>query len=235
MWMDNGCRHDNKKARELAMLEAELFAFLERTSDAAFAVTELGEICSWSKSAEKLFGYSASDVLNRTCHEVLDGLGAMGTRVCTGDCSVQLCAAQHRDIPDFDLQVRTSSGVRLWVNVSTIVFEGPRRNRRLIVHLARDVSHRKKNEELLAKMQELSRELGAASREVDGKSPVVPLSEQERRILRLFAKAKNSAEIARELGITLPTLRNHLHTINEKLRTHNRLEAVMHAMHRGLI
>jgi PAS domain S-box-containing protein len=217
------------------MLEAELFAFLERTSDAAFAVTELGEICSWNKSAEKLFGYSASDVLNRTCHEVLDGLGAMGTRVCTGDCSVQLCAAQHLEIPDFDLQVRTSSGVRLWVNVSTIVFEEPRRNRRLIVHLARDVSHRKKNEELLAKMQELSQELEAASREVDGKSPVVPLSEQERRILRLFAKAKNSAEIARELGITLPTLRNHLHTINEKLRTHNRLEAVMHAMHRGLI
>jgi PAS domain S-box-containing protein len=217
------------------MLEAELFAFLERTSDAAFVVTELGEICSWNKSAEKLFGYSASDVLNRTCHAVLDGLGAMGTRVCTGDCSVQLCAAQHLEIPDFDLQVRTSSGVRLWVNVSTIVFEEPRRNRRLIVHLARDVSHRKKNEELLAKMQELSQELEAASREMDGKSPVVPLSDQERRILRLFAKAKNSAEIARELGITLPTLRNHLHTINEKLRTHNRLEAVMHAMRRGLI
>jgi DNA-binding CsgD family transcriptional regulator len=66
-------------------------------------------------------------------------------------------------------------------------------------------------------------------------APISPLSEQEQRILRLFAKAKNSSEIARELGITLPTLRNHLHSINEKLRTHNRLEAVMHAMQRGLI
>ena len=46
---------------------------------------------------------------------------------------------------------------------------------------------------------------------------------------------KNSSEIVRELGITLPTLRNHLHSINEKLRTHNRLEAVMQAMQRGLI
>jgi DNA-binding NarL/FixJ family response regulator len=51
----------------------------------------------------------------------------------------------------------------------------------------------------------------------------------------LFAKAKNFSEIARDLGITLPTLRNHLHSINEKQRTHNRLEAVMHAMQRGLI
>jgi len=131
--------------------------------------------------------------------------------------------------------VKTSSGSRLWVNVSTIVFEEPRRNRLLIVHLARDISHRKKKEELLAKMLDLSKELAASSGHADGLAPVSPLSEQEQRILRLFAKAKNSTEIARELGITLPTLRNHLHSINEKLRTHNRLEAVMHAMQRGLI
>jgi DNA-binding CsgD family transcriptional regulator len=30
-------------------------------------------------------------------------------------------------------------------------------------------------------------------------------------------------------------LRNHLHAINHKLRTHNRLEAVLSAMKRGLI
>jgi len=217
------------------MLEAELFSFLERTSDAAFAVTEEGDLCFWSKSAEKLFGYPAPDVLNRPCSEVLDGIGTLGTRVCKHGCSAQLCAGQHLEVPDFDLEVKTSAGERLWVNVSTIVFEDPHRPRRLIVHLARDISHRKRNEQLIARMLEFSQELAAASAEIDGKAPVVPLSEQERRILRLFAQAKNSSDIARELGITLPTLRNHLHSINEKLRTHNRLEAVMHAMHRGLI
>jgi PAS domain-containing protein len=77
------------------MLEQELFAFLERTSDAAFAVTEQGEIRSWNRSAERLFGYPASEVVNRTCHEALDGRGALGTEVCTGGCSVQACAATH--------------------------------------------------------------------------------------------------------------------------------------------
>jgi two-component system response regulator DesR len=139
------------------------------------------------------------------------------------------------DIPDFDLQVRSRSGERLWVNISTLVFEEPRRGRRLIVHLARDISHRKRNEELLAKMFEVSRQLAAGAGELDGKAPIVPLSNQERRILQLFAKGKNAAEIARELEITLATLRNHLHSVNEKLRTHNRLEAVTHAMQRGLI
>lgn len=217
------------------MLEAELFSLLEHTSDAAFAVTEEGEIRSWNTAAQKLFGYSAAEAVARTCHELLDGFGSLGTRVCTPGCSVQHCAAEHQQIPGFDLQVRTSSGNRLWVNVSTIVFEEPRLSRRLIIHLARDISRHKKNEEAVAKILEVSHELTAADVDSDGNAPVVHLSEQERRILRLFAKGENSAEIARELSITLPTLRNHLHSINEKLRTHNRLEAVMHAMRRGLI
>lgn len=217
------------------MLEAELFSFLEQTSDAGFVVTELGEICSWNKSAERLFGFTAPEALSRTCSELLDGLGVLGERVCAGDFSVQHCAAQHVKIPDFDLQAKTKSGARVWVNVSTIVYHEPRRNRLLIVHLARDISDRKKNEELFAKTLDISEELAAAANKVNGNAPVVPLSEQEKRILRLFTKGKNSVEIARQLGITLPTLRNHLHGINQKLRTHNRLDAVMHAIQRGLI
>jgi DNA-binding CsgD family transcriptional regulator len=53
--------------------------------------------------------------------------------------------------------------------------------------------------------------------------------------MALFSQAKNSGQVAKELGITLATLRNYLHAINQKLRTHNRLEAVLHAIKRGLI
>ena len=149
--------------------------------------------------------------------------------------SLPFCGVQDQEVADFDLRVRTGSGSQVWVNISTILFEEPRRNRRLIVHLARDISHRKRSEELLEKILEISQEAMAGPREEEGGAPVVPLSEHEKRILRLFATGTNSVEIARELDITLPTLRNHLHRINEKLRTHNRLEAVMNAMHRGLI
>lgn len=203
--------------------------------DAAFAVMEQGEIRSWNKSAERLFGFPAAEALNRTCHELLDGRGALGTQACTGAHSIQQCAGRRLEIPDFDLEVKTRSGSRLWVNISTILFEEPRRNCRLIVHLARDISQRKRKEELLARMHEIALEVAASAGRVEAAAPISPLSEREQRILRLFASAKSSAAIARELGITLPTLRNHLHSVNEKLRTHNRLEAVIHAMRRGLI
>ncbi len=217
------------------MLEEDLFKFLETTADAAFAVSEIGEICSWNKAAEQLFGYRAPEAVGKYCHELLNGRGALGTPVCMGRCSVQQQAATGRAIGDFDLEVSTATGARIWVNVSTLFFNDPRRGQRLIVHLARDISERKRKEELLARFVEHAREVAAAADTISHAAPVSPLSEQEARILRLFADGKNSSEIARRLGITLPTLRNHLHSINEKLRTHNRLEAVMHALKRGLI
>jgi DNA-binding CsgD family transcriptional regulator len=53
--------------------------------------------------------------------------------------------------------------------------------------------------------------------------------------LGLLAEGNSPAEVARGLGIRLETLRNHIHNANKKLHTHNRLEAVMQAIRRGLI
>ena len=49
------------------MLENELFALLEGTTDAAFSVNEQGEILSRNVAAQRLFGYSSSEVLGRSC------------------------------------------------------------------------------------------------------------------------------------------------------------------------
>src|SRR5574337_1609503 len=112
------------------MLEPELFDLLEHTADAAFAVDAQGEIRFWNHAAEQLFGYSAAAAGGQTCFGLLEGRGALGTHVCTGDCSVQQCAARSMRIPNFDLQVKTAAGAQLWVNISTLVYEDARRGRR---------------------------------------------------------------------------------------------------------
>jgi PAS domain S-box-containing protein len=215
------------------MFAADVYKLFEGTADAAFAVTLEGEICFWNAAAERLFGYRAADVLDKTCDDVLKGTGALGTAVYTRGCSVQCCAAHTDSIPTFDLEVTTCSGQRKWVSVSTIAFEDSRLHRRLIVHLSHDIGKRKAGEEAFAKILDISKQVVSIG---EGQlAPVESLSHQEQRILMLFAQSKNSGQVANELGITLPTLRNHLHAINQKLRTHNRLEAVLHAMRRGLI
>jgi DNA-binding CsgD family transcriptional regulator len=115
------------------------------------------------------------------------------------------------------------------------VYQNSLNRRRLIVHLAHDITERRRHEELLRKVAALSRQLAAIPDLIGRPAPVSPLSEQEKEILHLFSVGKSSAEIARSLRITLQTLRNHLHHINTKLHTHNRLEAVTHAVQRKLL
>ena len=219
------------------MLETELFALLEQTADAAYTVTERGEICSWNRSAERLFGYPASEVIGRHIEEVFDAYDALGTEPLLGgaDTAVRHLAPSGSGIPPFDLDVRTRSGARLWVNVSTIVFDNRRTGRRLLVRLARDITQIRRQAELFHRTREVARQLVDLVDEPSHHAPVEQLSEQELRILKHFAAGKNSALIARKLRISPQTLRNHLHHINRKLRTHNRLEAVTHAQRRGLL
>lgn len=217
------------------MLESELFALLENTTDAVFAVTEHGEIRSWNKSAEKLFGYTAAEARRRTCFELLHGVGTMGTEVCHNNCSVLDCIGKKSEIPNFDLSVTTRAGTRLWVNVSTVIFHNQRTGERLLIHLAHDITEQKKQDEVFRQVLALSKEMSTLGDRVSNNSPVQPLSHQEIEILKMFAAGKNSSKIAKKLGISMQTLRNHLHHTNQKLRTHNRLEAVMHAMQRKLI
>jgi len=219
------------------MLEPELFALLEQTADAAYTVTENGEICSWNEAAEQLFGYAASEVLGRNIDEVTEAHDTSGARALAAgsDSATRGRGTASAGIPNFDLEIRTKSLGRIWVNISTIVFDNRRTGRRLFVRLARGIENDRRNEELVTRMLESARQLIALAHDPSHHGAVESLSEQELRILKLFAEGRSSTTIGRQLHISPQTLRNHLHHINLKLRTHNRLEAVTHAQRRGLI
>jgi PAS domain S-box-containing protein len=219
------------------MLESELFALLEHTADAAYTVTADGEILSWNNAAEQLLGYSAEDVLHRNVDDVLKARDAMGTPALAGgrDATTRNWTELAGGVPNFDLEVETSTSEKMWVNVSTIVYNNSRTGRQLFARLIHDVDQRHRNEELLGRMIESARQLVLLAETSSNHAPVTPLSEQERRILAMFSEGTDPATIAAKLDISAQTLRNHLHHINRKLRTHNRLEAVTHAQKRGLI
>lgn len=219
------------------MLEPELFALFEHTSDAAYAVTEEGEIVSWNAAAERLFGYTEKQVLHRNVNEVFDAHDDLGTNALAGGGDA---ATRHWDgvspgVPVFDLQLRTQSGSLIWVRISTIMYHNQRTGRRLFMRLVQDDTRAHLQAEHYHHAVEAARQLVALADNNPHHAPVSPLSEQERRILKLFASGSNSITIARKLGISAQTLRNHLHHINQKLRTRTRLEAVTHAQLRGLL
>jgi len=223
--------------REAILLDTELFALLEHTADAAYTVTPDGEVCSWNSAAERLFGYPATEVIGRNVDEVLEARDILGTDALAHgvDAATRRWDEASGGIPSFDLEVRARGGERLWINVSTIVYENARTRRQLFIRLTRDIGERRHREQLLDQLIGVARQLVALTDGASDHARVEPLSEQERRILKLLADGSNPAAVAQKLNISAQTLRNHLHHINRKLRTHNRLEAVTHAQRRGLI
>ena len=217
------------------MLERELFTLLEGTADAAFSVDERGLIRSWNRAAEKLFGYSRERVLDQPCATLFQGRGPLGNTVCCEGCSVLECAHDKREVSNYDLEVKAQGGQRLWVNISILVFLDPRTNRRMVVHLARDITNRKTKELLTEQVLGATRQLSELSKAPVSVPPVSALSEQERRVLSLLAEGKSPSDVARLLRITARTLRNHISNAGRKLGTRSRLETVIHASRRNLI
>ena len=61
------------------------------------------------------------------------------------------------------------------------------------------------------------------------------LSNREREVLILLAEGLSNGEIADELGIAVNTVRNHVHSVLEKLGARNRVQAAVYAVRAGML
>jgi DNA-binding NarL/FixJ family response regulator len=68
-----------------------------------------------------------------------------------------------------------------------------------------------------------------------GSSPEVSLTPREEQVLGLVSEGLRNKEIASRLRITLPTVKNHVHNILDKLQVHRRREAIHRAYELGLL
>ena len=71
-------------------------------------------------------------------------------------------------------------------------------------------------------------ELGASSR-APAAPPIAPLTEREEEVLVTVALGRTNAEIAKELSISLSTVKTHLASLMNKLGARNRVELAMWA------
>ena len=71
----------------------------------------------------------------------------------------------------------------------------------------------------------LLRRVAALAAVHGGELPRGRLTSREREIVRLIDQGLSNKEIARDLGIEVATVKNHVHNILEKLQVHRRGEA----------
>jgi NarL family two-component system response regulator LiaR len=61
------------------------------------------------------------------------------------------------------------------------------------------------------------------------------LTPREQEVLRLIAEARSNREIARELTISVKTVKNHISNIFSKLHVYDRSQAMLYAIRQGLV
>jgi DNA-binding NarL/FixJ family response regulator len=68
---------------------------------------------------------------------------------------------------------------------------------------------------------------GAARRFLSGGGPVADLTEREAQVLAMLADGRSNAEIAREIGVSLKTVQNHVSHLLAKLQVSDRTQAAL--------
>jgi PAS domain S-box-containing protein len=186
---------------------AEVF----RSGEALFAFDEELRVVSWNREAEELTGLTAEDAIGSWCWEVLGGTEEDGALVCHPRCSYARLAREGWPVRCHDLVIRTDAG-RKRVALSTIALGNS--EPRLFLHLMHEAP-------------------GSAT---EGTGPAsLDLTPRQLQVLELLSDGLPAKTIARQLGIAVATVRNHVRAILIELDAHSQLEALAKARREGLL
>jgi len=210
---------------------------IARAGAAAFATDEKGRIAVWNKGAQEMLGYPASQVLGKSCHEIICGRDVFGNRFCNRQCALAYMAEQHETVRHFELDVRNESGEVVTTTVSIVVLPGPRAHQYTLVHLLERVDRHREVSALVHRiLTEQHARPGSRRAAAERPAPQSPsLTSREIQILGLLAEGTSTKAIADSLFISVTTTRNHVQNILRKLDVHSKLEAVSLALRTHLL
>jgi PAS domain S-box-containing protein len=224
------------KAAEPKSISLDVYA---RTADGVYAVDARQRIVYWNASAQQILGWKADEVVGQRCFEVLSGGDYEGQRFCRRNCPTITSAKKGKPVGNYDFLTRRKDGAPVWLNVSIILPPVGGRNGVCAVHVFRDVSERRRSEQLAQMtLETVARFSGGDEGDVQTKPyppPGPPLTLRELEVLRLLASGVATEDIAVSLRVSRSTARNHIESILAKLGVHSRLQAVVYASRHGLI
>jgi DNA-binding CsgD family transcriptional regulator len=210
----------------------ELFSALTTSESPALASDAGGRVVFWNLAAERALNRTAAESLGRRCHDVLAARDVFGNRFCQESCAVLSMARRREPVHGFELLAGGRPPEDKTFHVTILRVSGEDPEDFLLVHILEPIDRASRLARALERLgaeSELQTLTPPASRAAHSKE----LSKREREILRRAAAGLQNKEIAARLGISVATVRNHIHNVLEKLGVHSKLEAVSLAYRYG--
>lgn len=224
-------------SRETRDNGAEILDLLAAGNPAAFATDSRDHIVFWNRGAEKVLGRGASQVLGRRCFDIMRGHDVFGNRYCHEQCTVVSMTRKGEPVQGFEMVVCPASGREQRLHVTILQVPGSRPDLFTLIHLLQPIDESGRLARAL--------ERGGATTPGSSALPVSPtpstpaplpdLTDREKEILRWVAAGFQNKDVAQKLGISLATVRNHIHNVLEKLGVHSKLEAISLAFRQGWV
>lgn len=209
-------------------------------ADGVFVVDSENKIIFWNRAAQKILGFSRKEVVGRNCHDVIAGRDRTGP-ICSKNCQVMNLVQRGEAVENYDMLTHSKAGDPVWINVSIVAIPARRKELNTAVHFFRDITNRKRNEELIQEFISTIKIVNQTQQHTSSAklSPLEhnskpSLTHRERQVLGLLAEGASTDAIAKELYISWATVRKHIQNILTKLELHTKLEAVTYAIKNNL-
>ena len=211
-------------------LSPELLDLLAEGEPPAFATDSRERIVFWNRGAARVFGRRSEEALGRRCFEVVCGRDVFGNRFCYANCPISAMARAEEPICGFETRISsvTRPADQVLVHVTILRIPGPRPDLFTLVHVVQPIDPALRE----ARAPRLA-EAPALSTPPEDAGP--PLTPRERDVLDLVAAGLQNKEVAQALGLSLATVRNHVHNALEKLGLHSKLEMISLAFRKGWV
>ena len=215
------------------MTPETIFTLLESAPFGAYAMSVDQKILFWNKSAERILGYSAEQVMGKRCYEVSNGQHMGGfTAECQHGCpSIRYLRAGLVPAPA-KLRMHCHSGELKWVTVTPMIVTGLVKDAPLLVHMFADDDAAPEWDHTggeYASQDTIGSPDFASAQATDTISSRSRdlLTPRELEVLRLVSLGRETTQIALTLGISPHTVRNHVRNLRHKLNAATKLDAVV--------
>ncbi|HJU84697.1 MAG TPA: LuxR C-terminal-related transcriptional regulator [Holophagaceae bacterium] len=210
-----------------------LFEALDCSPDPVFVTDRLNHIVVWNRSAERLLGYSADEVMAESCARVLKGCDSWGNRYCSESCPIVEIAERKEVVRHFDLTFLGKDDRTVVVDVTILQLAVPPPHHFYLAHILKPADPAAGRRTQAEAAEPPAPAMLQVRESKDAR--VRKLTQREIEILGILAAGRTTAEIASLLHISTLTARNHIQNILDKLEVHSKAEAVSFAFQNRLI